>query len=136
MAKMHNYGKNASKILAASDPRCDIAIWVMFLFCSFPPSFTTTEPRDPEKALTLIVKAVYSVDWGALVVAPEEEEVFWILDFVGEEETYRLQGLFASVHVVAQKQVVGLGRETAVFEQPQKVVELTVDVTCNKHRIK
>jgi hypothetical protein len=63
------------------------------------------------------------------VVAPEEEEVFWILDFVGEEETYRLQGLFASVHVVAQKQVVGLGRETAVFEQPQKVVELTVDVT-------
>ena len=108
----------------------------MFLFCSFPPSFTTPEPRDPEKALTLIVKAVYSVDWGALVVAPEEEEVFWILDFVGEEETYRLQGLFASVHVVAQKQVVGLGRETAVFEQPQKVVELTVDVTCNKHRIK
>ena len=68
------------------------------------------------------------------MVAPEEEEVFWILDFVGEEETYRLQGLLASVHVVAQKQVVGLGRETAVFEQPQKVVELTVDVTCNKQQ--
>ena len=63
------------------------------------------------------------------MVAPEKEEVFWVLDFVCEEEAYRLQRLLASVHVVPQKQVVGLGREPTVLKQPQQVVKLPVDVT-------
>ena len=34
--------------------------------------------------LTLIVEAVNSVDTGALVVAPEQEKVLWVLYFVGQ----------------------------------------------------
>ena len=64
------------------------------------------------------------------MVAPEEEEVFWVLDFVGQQETYRLQRLLAPVHVVAQEKVVGLGWEAAVLKEPQQIVELTVDIAC------
>ena len=32
--------------------------------------------------LTLIVKAINAVDTGTLMIAPKEEEVFWILYFV------------------------------------------------------
>jgi hypothetical protein len=37
------------------------------------------------------------------VVPAQEEEVFWVLDLVGEEETDGLQRLLASIDVVALK---------------------------------
>ena len=80
--------------------------------------------RSKQRALTFVVEAVDSVDAGALVVAPEEEEVLRVLDLVGEQQADRLQRLLPPVHVVAQEQVVRLGRETAVLEQPQQVVVL------------
>ena len=36
----------------ATDPRCDMAIWVMFLICSLPSSFTTPEPRSRKGTYT------------------------------------------------------------------------------------
>ncbi len=56
--------------------------------------------------LTFIVESVYSVDAGALVVSAQKEKVFWIFDFIGEEEADGLERLFASVHVVSEKEVV------------------------------
>ena len=46
------------------------------------------------RKLTLIIESVDTVDAGALVVASEEEEVLWILDLVGEEQTDCFQRLF------------------------------------------
>ena len=40
-----------------------------------------------------------------------------------------LERLLPPVHVVAQEQVVGLGREPAVLEEAQQVGVLPVDVT-------
>ena len=80
--------------------------------------------------LTLVVESINSVDAGALVVAPEQEKVFWVLDLVGEEEADGLEGLFTPIYVVPQEQVVGLGREAAIFKQPQQVIVLPVYVTC------
>ena len=74
--------------------------------------------------LTFIVEAVDSVDAGALVVAPQEEEVLRVLDLVRQQQADRLQRLLPAVHVVPQEQVVRLGREPAVLEQPQEVVVL------------
>lgn len=34
--------------------------------------------------LTLIIETIYSVDWSTLVVSPQQEEVLWIFDFVGQ----------------------------------------------------
>lgn len=35
-------------------------------------------------SLTLVVETVDAIDGGALVVAPEQEEVLWIFDLIGQ----------------------------------------------------
>ncbi|GIX60680.1 ABC1 family protein [Babesia caballi] len=72
--------------------------------------------------LALVVEAVDAVDGGALVVPAEQEKVLG---------TDGLQRLLAAVHVVAEKEVVGGGREPAVLEQPQQVEVLPVDVAAD-----
>ncbi len=85
---------------------------------------------DVVATLALVVEAVDAIDARALVIAAQQEKVLREFDLVGEQETNRLQRLLASVHIVAQEQVVGLGRKAAVLEQAQQIVVLTVDVTC------
>ena len=62
------------------------------------------------------------------MVASQEKKVFGIFYFVGEQEADGFQGLLATVDVVAQEQVVGLGWKAAVLEQTQQVSVLAVDV--------
>lgn len=64
------------------------------------------------------------------MVSPQQEEVLWIFDFVGQQEADGFQRLLPPVHIVTQKQVVAFWREAPVLEQPQQVVVLPVDVTC------
>lgn len=78
---------------------------------------------------TFIVESVDSVCAGTLVVATENEKVLGILDLVGEQEADDLKGLLAAVDIVAQEEIVGLGREATVFEQAEQIVVLAVDVT-------
>ena len=78
---------------------------------------------------TFVVEAVNSVDARALVVAPQYEEVLRVLDFVGEEETYRFERLLATVDVVTKEQVVGFWWETAVLEESEQIVVLAMDIT-------
>ena len=54
--------------------------------------------------LTFIVESVDPVNTGALVVSAKQEEVFGVLDLVGQQKTNRLQALLASVHVVTLKE--------------------------------
>lgn len=86
---------------------------------------------DVISPLAFVVKAVYPVYARALVIAAQQEEVFRVLDLVRQQQTYRLQGLLPPVNVIAQKQVVGLGRKTAVLEQPQKIGVLAVYVAAD-----
>ena len=59
-----------------------------------------------EVQLTFVIEPVDSVNTGAFVVASQQKEVFWVLDFVCEQETNGLQGLLASIHVVPKKQII------------------------------
>jgi hypothetical protein len=79
--------------------------------------------------LTLVVEPVDPVDGCALVVATKNEEVLRVLDLVGQQQADGLERLLASVDVVSKEEVVGFGRESAVFEQSEEVVVLPVDVT-------
>ena len=56
-----------------------------------------------KKERTFVIKAVYPVDTGALVIASKDEKVFWIFDFVRKEEADGFEGLFSSVDVIAQE---------------------------------
>lgn len=50
------------------------------------------------------------------MVAAEEEEVLWVLYLVRKHQTNGLQGLFASVDVIAEEEVVALRRVAAVLK--------------------
>ncbi len=63
------------------------------------------------------------------MIAAEKEEVLWVLDLVRQEEADGLEALLASVDVIAQEEIIWLGREPAVLEETKKVRVLTVDVT-------
>lgn len=65
------------------------------------------------------------------MVAPQDEEVFGVLDLVGQEQADGLERLLATVDVITEEEVVGLWREPAVFEKAEEVVILAVDITTN-----
>ncbi len=71
---------------------------------------------DVVSSFALVVEAVDTVDGGALVVASEEEEVLRILNFIGKQQAHCFKTLLASVHVVAQEQVVSVRREPSILE--------------------
>lgn len=81
--------------------------------------------------LALIVETIDTVDGRTLVVTTENEEVLGVFDLVSQKEADGLKRLLATVDVVTQEQVVGLGREATVFEKTQKIVVLAVDITAD-----
>jgi len=84
---------------------------------------------DVVSSLALIVETVDAVDRGTLVVAAEDEEVLGVLDLVGKKQTDGLERLLATINVITEEEVVGLGRETTVLEQTEEIVVLPVDIT-------
>lgn len=89
---------------------------------------------DTKASFALIIKAIDPIDGGTLVVSTQYEEIFGVLDLVRQQQTDRLETLLATVHVVAQKDVIGLGREAAVFKETQQIIVLSVDVTADLDR--
>lgn len=83
---------------------------------------------DVVSPFTFIVETVDTVDRRALMVPAEDEEVFWIFDFVCQKETDRLERLFTSIYVVSKEEVVSFRRESAVFKQTQEIVVLSVNI--------
>lgn len=82
-------------------------------------------------AFTFIIKAVYPIDARTFVIPSQDEEVFRVFDLVRKKETDCFKGLFTSVYVVTEKEVICFWREAAIFEESEEVVVLTVDVTTN-----
>lgn len=74
---------------------------------------------DVVPAFAFVVKAVDTIDAGAFVISSEDEEVLRILDLVCQKQADSLERLLASINIVAEEEVVGLRRETAIFEQTQ-----------------
>ena len=66
---------------------------------------------DAVAATAFIVESIYAVNSRAFVVSPEDEEVFWILDFVSKEKADNLDRLLSAVYVVPKEEVVGLFRK-------------------------
>lgn len=80
-------------------------------------------------SLALIVETVDSGDVGALVVPPQKEEVLRVFELVAKEEEDSLEGLLAAIDIVAEEEIVGVGRETAHLEHADQVGVLAVDIT-------
>lgn len=65
------------------------------------------------------------------MVAAEDEEILRVADLEREEEADSFDTLLTAIDVVAQKQVVRVGREAAILKEAQQVVVLAVDVAAH-----
>mmetsp|Transcript_1685 Transcript_1685/g.4987 ORF Transcript_1685/g.4987 Transcript_1685/m.4987 type:complete len:273 (+) Transcript_1685:109-927(+) len=63
-----------------------------------------------------VEEAVHLRDLTALVVATEEGDALLIADLVEEHQSDRLHAVVAPIHVVAEEEVVALGRESSILE--------------------
>ena len=52
------------------------------------------------------------------MITSEQEEVLRVLDFVAQEKANCFDRLLATIDIVTKEQIVGLGRESAVLEDP------------------
>jgi hypothetical protein len=50
------------------------------------------------------------------MVTAENEEVFWVLNLVREEQANSLERLLTPIHIVAQEEVICFWWESAVFK--------------------
>ena len=74
---------------------------------------------DVVASLALVVETVDAVDGSTLVVTAENEEVLGVLDLVRQQKADGLERLLATVDVVTEEEVVGLGREATVLEESE-----------------
>ena len=86
---------------------------------------------DRVSSLALVIESVNPVDRGTLVIAANAEKVFRILDLVGQNQDGTLDGLLPAIDIVAQKQVIRVGRKSPVLENPKHIVVLSVNVSNN-----
>lgn len=84
---------------------------------------------DVIATLALVVESINTVDGGTLVVTSKDEEVFGVLDLVGEKQADGLKRLLSSVDIITEEEVIGLGREATVLEESEKIVVLSVNIT-------
>jgi len=71
---------------------------------------------DVVPPFALIVESVDTIDRCALVVSTQNEKVFRVLDLVREQQANGLERLLSSVDVVAQEEIIRLGRESSVLK--------------------
>lgn len=116
----------------------------------------------PIDFILITVNSIYAC---TLVIAAQQEEIFWIFDFVGEKQanclewllswkkmiekqvqgwkkrervsfstTFQNLKLLTSINIIAEKEIVGLWRESAILKQSQQVWILSVNVSANLQR--
>lgn len=86
---------------------------------------------DVVSSLAFFIESVDSVDAGTLMVSSQEEEIFWILDLIGEEQSDSFQRLFTSINIISQEKVVSFRWVLSVFEKSQKIEVLSMNITTN-----
>ena len=57
-------------------------------------------------SFALVIKSVNSIDGPTLVISSQKEEIFGVLNLIGEQQADHLQVLLTSVHVVSKEKVV------------------------------
>ena len=77
---------------------------------------------------TRIIKPISSVYGLAFMVAPEHEEIFWVFNFIGQQQTYSCNAEISTIDVVTKEQVVGIWWVHVEVKVVEEVFELSVNV--------
>ena len=73
---------------------------------------------DWVSTFALVIEAIDTVDLSTFVVAAQQEKVLRVLDLVAQEKANRFDWLLSAIDIVTKEQIVGLGRESAILEDP------------------
>ena len=65
------------------------------------------------------------------MISPEDGDFVWIFDLEGEQQTDSLDTLSSSINVIAHEEIGGIRREASVFEEPEHVVVLSVNISAD-----
>jgi hypothetical protein len=65
------------------------------------------------------------------MIPPQQKEILRIPDLIGQQQTYTLNGLLATIHIIAQKQIVGGWGQPPILKDPQQVAVLAVNVAAD-----
>ncbi len=90
---------------------------------------------DVVSALAFVVESVDTINRRTFVVTSEDKEVFRVFYLVGQEQADCLEGLLASIYIIAKEEVVRFRRKSAVLEEAQKIVVLAMNIAANLPRI-
>jgi hypothetical protein len=82
----------------------------------------------PILGLTLHVKAVVLSDRSGLVIASDHVHLIGILNFEKTQKSDNLDRMGASVDVIAEPQVTGVGQFTANLDDFEHIIKLSVNV--------
>jgi hypothetical protein len=63
------------------------------------------------------------------VITAKKKEVFWIFDLVSQQKANSLQRLLATIDIITEEEIVGLGWKAAILEQSQQIIILAVNIT-------
>jgi hypothetical protein len=89
--------------------------------------------RSVVLAYALSVKAIHLRDLPGLVISPQESDAVGMADFQANEKGNGLDRLSASVDIIAEEQVVGMGKEPADVEKLEKVGVLTMNIADHRY---
>jgi hypothetical protein len=93
----------------------------------------TVLPRVGISVLThiFIVKTVDGGNLPSFVISAKEGDVARVTELEHHQELEGFDGVVATVDKIAHKDVAGVGNTASLFEELDKVMELTVDVTAD-----
>jgi hypothetical protein len=89
---------------------------------------------DAVSSFAFVIETVDTINGSTFVISSEDKEIFRVFDLVGEQQTYCLKTLFSSINIISQEKVIGIWWKPSVFEQTEKIVVLTVNITANLYR--
>jgi hypothetical protein len=78
---------------------------------------------------TFIVKSIYTINTGTLMVSSEQEEVLRVFDFISKHQAYCFKALFSTIHIISQKKIVSIGGKSSIFKESKQVEILSMNVS-------
>ena len=67
----------------------------------------------------------------ALVVTPQHEKSFRVVDLVGIQKKDTLNGKQSTINVIAKEEVLNVFRIATHFKELQKIIKLTMNISTN-----
>jgi hypothetical protein len=82
---------------------------------------------------TLIVESIHLRNLPTFVISSKNSNTMTEPNFQGHKQSYGLEGIVATIHVITHKKVVSLWTSSSNTKKLRQIVELSMDITTNRY---